>query len=258
MGFFDLPSPVFSFIDSYLAIMLGSFPRVLIWGAIGALASMLIYRLLSRQHVLSELKIQAKQLQNTINSFDGDFTELLPLIGQNLGLSFKRLWKTFIPAMIASLPLLFLVAWCSNQFGYDMPATGDRISIRLEQGSAYYLESQWVPDEGILLLDDMTGWNMPWPSKNRSVKLKTNNQTTLSLPPDTAVPVIHKKQWWNTLIANPAGYLSTDSQIDIIYIDFPQHALFQFGPEWLRSWWFSFFAALILVSLILKIRLSIH
>jgi len=258
MGFFDLPSPVFSFIDSYLAIILGSFCRVLIWGAVAAVTSMLIYRLLSKQQILSELKTQTKKLHHKINSFEGDFTELLPLITQNLGLSFRRLWKTIIPATIAGLPLLFLIAWCSNQFGHNMPEVGDRITIRLDQGSASYQQTQWVPDEDTLLLHAVTGWDIPWPSKNKPVKLQINNQKILNFPSRIAVPVVHKKQWWNALIANPAGYLSADSPIDIVYIDFPQHELFQFGPGWFRSWWLSFFTALIIVSLILKIRLSIH
>lgn len=258
MGFFDLPSPIFSFIDSYLSIILGAFPRVVVWGTAGAMTSMLIYRLLSKQQALSELKAQSKKLHQKINSFEGDFTELLPLIGQNLGLSFKRLWKTFIPAMIAGMPLLFLIVWCSNQFSHDMPATGDRITIRLDHGSPYYQKSQWVPDKDTLLLSAVTGWDVPWPSENNPAKLQINNQTILSLPSSITTPIFHKRQWWNTLIMNPAGYLNADSQVDIVYVDFPQHELFQFGPGWFKSWWFSFFTTMIMVSLILKIRLSIH
>jgi hypothetical protein len=53
-----------------------------------------------------------------------------------------------------------------------------------------------------------------------------------------AEPVTHieKRQWWNVLIGNPAGYLPEAGPIDSITIALPERQYLPVGPDWLRSW----------------------
>jgi len=48
-GWLDLASPVFSWIDSVLAIILPSTLRIVLWGVLASLGSMLIYKWTSNQ-----------------------------------------------------------------------------------------------------------------------------------------------------------------------------------------------------------------
>ncbi|NJO36726.1 MAG: hypothetical protein HC871_02735, partial [Rhizobiales bacterium] len=67
------------------------------------------------------------------------------------------------------------------------------------------------------------------------------------------IPTIHKKQWWNTLIGNPLGYLPDDGAIEAIAFDLPEKDYLGFGPGWLRPWYVLFFTILVLGSLAIKI-----
>jgi hypothetical protein len=67
------------------------------------------------------------------------------------------------------------------------------------------------------------------------------------------VPTIHKKQWWNTLIGNPLGYLPDDGAIEAIAFDLPEKDYLGFGPGWLRPWYVLFFTILVIGSLAIKI-----
>lgn len=66
------------------------------------------------------------------------------------------------------------------------------------------------------------------------------------------VPVVHKRAWWNFLLANPAGYLPEHAPIDRIEIDFPRRELHSLGPAWTRRWEPIFITVLLACALPLK------
>ena len=55
----------------------------------------------------------------------GRVHELWPILRRNLALAGKQLGMTFLPAMIASIPVLFILAWMSNAFDARPPAAGE-------------------------------------------------------------------------------------------------------------------------------------
>ena len=64
---------------------------------------------------------------------------------------------------------------------------------------------------------------------------------------------IHKRQRWNLLIGNPAGYLPDDAKVERIELGLAPNEYLPFGPAWLRPWFSVFFAALLAGSLALKL-----
>ena len=50
--------------------------------------------------------------------------------------------------------------------------------------------------------------------------------------------VLHTRQWWNVLLANPAGYLPDTAGALEITLQLPEMSLLEFGPGWLRHWLF--------------------
>jgi hypothetical protein len=75
---------------------------------------------------------------------------------------------------------------------------------------------------------------------------------------DVAVPMLHKHQWWNVLIGNPAGYLPDQLGVKRVDLDLPPKVYLPFGPTWLHGWEAVFFAGLFVTALAIKIGFRIH
>lgn len=253
MGLFDLPAPLFSFIDGVLAAFLAPVVRLTLWGILAGWVSMLVYRWLSNQEKMAALKTLQQQQQRQIAAFDGEFAELLPLVRRTLALGFRQLGVALGPALLASLPALFIIIWVAGAFGYQAPMAGEKISLRAEPGTSGL---HWSPPARAQATDN--GWIVDWPGDGQTLTLGDGEQPLLNLPLGQAVPVIHKKRWWNLLMANPIGYLPADGPTDIIHIELPEQRFLGWGPGWMRGWMFSFFMAFLLSSLAFKRLLRLH
>lgn len=253
MGLFDLPAPLFSFIDGVLAAFLPSMVRLVLWGILAGWISMLVYRLLSNQQKIAALKSLQQQQQKQIAEFDGEFAELLPLIRGTLALGFRQLGLALAPALLASLPALIIIVWVAGAFGYRAPLAGEEISLRAEPGSSGI---HWSPPALAQATDN--GWIVDWPADGQTLTLADGERNLLVLPLGQAIPVIHKKRWWNLLMANPLGYLPPDGPADVVHIDLPEQQILGWGPGWMRGWVFSFFMAFLLASLVFKRLLRVH
>ena len=252
MGLFDLAAPLFGAVDGLFDGILPAGLRLALWGVLAGWLTMVVYRRLSNQDRISELKAEQKTQQQLISNFDGEFDELLPLIRKTLGLGFRQLGLSLGPALLATVPVLFLVAWVAGQFGYSMPAPGQNITLSAEPDSS---SLQFSPGSGALSQDQ--GWQLPWPQPDQPVTVSAQNQPLLSLPLVRPVPVLHKKQWWNWLFANPIGYIDDNREVDVLNIDLPEQQFIPAGPGWVRGWMFLFFSVFLVSSVAFKLLLKI-
>ncbi len=254
MGLFDLPAPLFAAIDSVLALLLPVFVRLTVWGVLAGLLTMLLYRRFSNQTRIAELKTQQKLQQKLMAEFEGEFNELMPLIGSTLALGFRQLRLALGPALLASIPILFLVIWVAGEFAFQSPTAGDIIDFSAApvMDDRYY----WSPSGGIE--NGESGWLVTWPEADGSLELTLGEQVVLSLPLADNIGVIHKQQWWNILMANPLGYLPDDSNIDQITLGLPAVEALPFGPQWVRGWMFTFFLVFFASSIAFKFILKIE
>jgi hypothetical protein len=252
MGLFDLPAPLFQAVDGVLGMALPDTLRLILWGILAGWLTMVLYRRLSNQEKISALKKEQKAQQQQISNFDGDFEELLPLIRHTLGLGFRQLALAIGPALLASLPILFLVAWVAGQFGYHLPEPGEQVTVSTlpEQASISFQPATTAEVAG-------TGWLLTWPGDGTTATLNSGANTLLALPLEAAVPVIHKKLWWNVLFANPLGYLPDELDLERVDIALRPQEFLPFGPDWLRGWMFLFFTIFLLSSVGFKLILKI-
>ena len=255
MGLFDLPAPFFSFIDQLLGGFLPAVVRVVLWGVLAGWLTMVVYRRLSRQDKIQVLKAEQKKQQKIISDFDGEFEELFPVIRHTLGLGMRQLGLSLGPALLATIPILFLVVWVAGQFGYDQPVTGSAVNIDINPQEQEISGFNWNPAG--LARKTETGWELSWPSPEQAVALTHEGYTLLELPAEHTIPVIHKHRWWNWLMANPIGYLPDDAVPESIDIGLPEQQFLIFGPAWLRGWMFSFFFSFLLSSIGFKLALKI-
>jgi hypothetical protein len=255
VGLFDLGNSVWGLIDSGLQQFLPRGAAIILWGGFAGASSMVLYWLLSSQNKIAGLKSKARTAQQAVLAYDGDFKGVLPLVRSSLRYSLRHLTAVFLPALGASLPLLFLLAWLSTSYGYRFPEPGAPLRVCGEPAGIQLR----VPSGGL--------WSQPgedcgvieWPRSGDSLSLRdAEGNPLVALPSAAAVPVIHKKQWWNLLLGNPAGYLDEASTVSAVHLGFPRVEVLAFGPSWLRTWEAPFFLPLILVSLLLKRRFRIH
>ena len=239
MGIFDLPAPLFAWADQAMGSFASPTLRLIIWGLVAAGLSMGLYWLFSPQGKLTDVKLRAIAARRDLNAFDGDFAEAWPLMRSMLGLSFRQLGMTTMPALLASLPVLALIVWLSSSYGYNLPESEGITSV------------QTTPEadvSGVFRTADNASPENPL----RLVVTEAGGHVISDISLAVAVPTIHKRQWWNTLIGNPLGYLPEDGKIEAITFELPEQDYLGFGPGWLRPWYVLFFTILVLGSLAIK------
>jgi len=257
-GVLDIASPVLSAIDRVAAFLMPSSLRIALWGALAAFVSMLIYKWTSNQKRLAELKSESLEIRKRLDSFDGELNDLWPILGKNISTAFRQLGRGLIPAIIASVPVVFILAWMSNAFDARFPETGEEVLIEAVPDSTHQLPPmRWAGGDYQVV---GTGrWAVSWPAGDNSMQLLDSDGTTLvTLPTEAAVSVVHQRRWWNDLIGNPAGYLPSPGDVDEVRLELPGVEFQPFGPSWLRSWITLFFAVIVLVSLGLKRAWQLH
>jgi len=258
MGLLDLPAPIFGIIDGVLAMAMPPVLRLVVWGILAGWLSMIVYRLFSDQEKIGALKTLQKKQQKHIAEFDSEFAELLPLIRHTLALGIRQLGLALGPALIATVPVLFIVIWVAGQFGHVSPVAGSEVFLSVEPAGS---DIHWSPAVEVRATEG-GGWAINWPSQGQTLTMMegalTENRPLLTLPIEHDIPVIHKKRWWNLLMANPLGYLPEDAETDVVHIGLPELVIIGSGPAWMRGWMFSFFVSFLLSSFGFKFLLRLN
>ncbi len=251
---FDILSPLLSRFDSVLSDSLALAPvwRIAVFAALASAASMWLFKRLSNQRELATLKQEIKEVQKTLFRKDREGGGLKTDLLQNLKLTGRQLCLSFWPALLASIPVLFLLAFSSNQFGIEAAKAGSRVYVTPMGLQGSPAEYQWL---GVNAQWDARkkAWTFYQPGAGQTATLMLGQQQQLTLP--TAVPAstLHSRYWWNYLLANPAGYLKPNATIERFEFDTPSQLIINWGPGWMRGWLFAFMLFLVLFSVAIKI-----
>ena len=238
MGLLDLPAPALAWTDLQLARAAPETARILLWAAAAAMLSMLLYWALSPQHRLARLAAEERLLRDRLSDTPAEMAEGLASAGRLLRLAFLRLGLVLPPAIAAALPGLCVMVWLNAHYAYEMPPEPAEVAVRVEPANA----------EGRVVAGDPV-----------QVEVRDRQGALLhSVPLGAAVPVVHKRLWWNTLIGNPLGYLPDDSAIDRIEIGLVEKRYLAIGPDWMQGWEPLFIAALLAGSLAIKLLFRIR
>lgn len=255
MGLFDLPATLFYSLNNVLTTALTPLLCLILWGIFAGSVTTLLYRGLSSQEKILQLKIEQKVQQKLIADFEGNFSSLLRQIFHTLALSVRQLGLSLGPALLATIPSLFIIIWVSEAFGYEQPAPGEQIRIETEATMAVRAQLSWSrPDMAQELAN---GWILRWPEPDLGITLRQDELSLFTLPLTHNIPIIHKRFWWNWLVANPAGYLPDEAVVETVEIGLPPKQFLVVGPNWIRGWMFSFFVSFLLASVGFKFALRI-
>jgi len=242
MGLFDLPAPLYSAIDSLLDF-LPPLPRLLLWAVFSGAISMLFYWLCSRQDKVAAARDRALQARRELNAYEGhEFGEMWPLAAESLKASLAHFGVVLGPALLGSLPALTLIVWVSNQFGHTLPEPGEPLAMLPQPATTLNQQPLWD-----------SAFVARYPAADEATEVRTDDgKLLLTLPLAAAVPVMHKKLWWNTLIGNGAGYLAYDAPVDEVRFWLQRQVFLDFGPAWIRGWELTYFFVLVVSSLVIK------
>lgn len=238
MGLFDLPAPLFALLDSAFGSILPPAVRLALWGLIAAALSMALYWWLSPQRRIAEAKVEAAAARRALDAYDGEFKGAWSLIRDMLRLAFRQLALVTGPAVAASLPVVALLAWLSTAYGHAFPAAHAAVGVRT------------MPDDFRARLEQAA---TPATEGREIVVEDDAGRIVERVPMRAPVSIIHKWQWWNALLGNPAGYLPDRAALERIELDLPERQYLPLGPPWLRAWYAVFFAALLIGSLAIKV-----
>ena len=253
MGLFDLLAPILGAVDHVLETFVPGGLRLVGWGILSGWLTMLLYRRFSRQQAIAEMKAAQKQLQDRIASFEGEFSQLMPMVKRAFALGFRQLGLSIGPALLATIPILFIVAWVATNFVYEAPPAGADLDVKVEPVAGAL---SW--SASAIAAPEESGWTIQWPAEGQTVTLSDGDAPVLSLSNDELHGVIHKRRGWNLLIGNPAGYLPPDQPTEVVRIDLPQTRYLPFGPDWMRGWMLVFFGAFLAASVAFKFLLKIE
>ncbi|MEO8461187.1 MAG: hypothetical protein ABI451_11720 [Dokdonella sp.] len=256
-GLLDLPAPLLDWVEAWLAASrLPAIVHVFAWGILAGWIGMWVYRRTSHQERLTAIRRELAGAQRALANYDGEFRGLMPLIGRQFGLAFRQMGVTVMPALLAGLPLLFMLPWLSNQFESIRP--GARAPIEVCAIPAEISASRGWDSATPATSAGPGCWEIAWPGRGQMATLREGNEVLLDLPSSVPVTVVHRHYWLNALIGNPAGYLPDSVETQSVHIDLPELELHALGPIWLRGWEAAFFFAALIPSLILKSQWRLH
>lgn len=266
-GLLDWPGMVLGAINQPLVSILPE-PLVLaFWALVSSWLTMWVYRRFSNQDEMAALKPRIKAVQKKLSNYDGEFSGLKPLIRENFSLAGRQLLLALGPALLAGVPVLFVLVWISNAYGVTQPQSGTEIEVRaIAEENRPISGWRWhgtmaepIPSENERDNERGRAWRVAWPGPESSATLITERgEDVIEVPPAQPAPVVHKRQWWNALIGNPAGYFEPESPAEAVYLDLPKKEMLPFGPAWMRGWEFLYFVLLIIGSLGFKFYWRIH
>lgn len=249
--------PALDALDGALAgVLLPAWARLLLYGALSGAVTMAVYRLTSDQAGIRALKGRTRELQARLKAAADDLPLTLRLTRENLGVSLRLLLKSLWPALVASLPVVAVIAWLATSWSRPSPPPGTPVPLGGEPaaaaaGLAAEPAGALVPPSGS---PGEVSAVLSWPAPVAPVALKDAAGTLVyeGLGARPPAEVVHKRVWWNRLLGNPAGYLPDGAALDELHLGVPEREILPFGPGWARGYELTYFAAVVLVSLLLK------
>jgi hypothetical protein len=238
-GLFDLPAPLLEWVDQRLSAFLPAPVTIALWAVVAGIVCLELYRVVSPQQRIEQLKGENRAAQQRLSAYDGDFEGAWLLIRELLGVSLKRVGIVLPATLVAAYPVLAVLVWMSNSYGYYFPQDESRVSVQTPAP----LEARWISGDG---------------TAPQVEARAPGGELVLEQPVPAPVPVLHKRQWWNWLIANPAGYLPADAPVERVAIELPKRQVIDAGPAWLRGWEPLFVAVLFVSALAYKSARRIH
>lgn len=235
-GLLDVPAPLYGAVDRALMTLLPPPARLVVWGVLGAVVSVLLYRALSPQLRIAAAKARLRALRRQLDAHDGTFEQALPLLRAQIGASLRHVWLVLPATLLASLPVLTLLIWLAGTYGHRLPEPGQSPPVKVAPA----------------------GLDVRWQDRPPQLTVLDKGRTVAQVPLTAPVTRVEKRQWWNVLVANPIGYLPSDGPARQVRIALEPRRYLDFGPDWVRGWAAVFMSVLFAASLLTQRLARVH
>ncbi|NHZ85405.1 MAG: hypothetical protein GWP19_05940 [Planctomycetia bacterium] len=248
--------PIINKIDYWLSVILPFTFRNLFWGLFTGILAFIIYAILSNQSVITNIKIDIKSVRKKM--FDpalDNKSDYNILAKKNLALSFKLLGKIFLPAILSIIPVLTMAIWYDMYHSYYIPYNQEGILITSEPETTNLLI---YPKE--LTFKDSTGNIFLNPQNSTdSVTIYIDKNIIYSSQLFSApIPFVTKQKWWNFLLNDEVGYITRDSPIYSLHINYPAKVIFKNLPDIINGWELLFFIGIFISAISLRIIFKVQ
>lgn len=248
--------PIFDKIDYWLSLFLPFTIQNLVWGIIAGTFAFIIYWLLSNQDSISNIKNDMKDLRKKM--FDSsleDKAEYNSLAKKNLSLSFKLLGKIILPATLSILPVVIIAIWYDMNHSFFIPFEKEKVTVSSLPNN---IDIDVEPFE--LSSKDIDGNTFVYPVHPLDeISFYINN---ISIYSDVLfskpIPYITKKKWWNLFLSSPIGYLSDETNIEVLIFNYPEKVVFNKMPKIINGWELLFFVGIFITALPLRIIFKVQ
>ena len=114
------------------------------------------------------------------------------------------------PRRRASAPAICLLAWASSNYGYSFPGSPGEVGVRTSPGQL---------QAAIVTAPPLSPVPRPEPPAPHIVVADPAGHVISTIPWAALIATIHKRQWWNLLVGNPAGYLPDNAGVERIELE---------------------------------------
>ncbi|MBS1261703.1 MAG: hypothetical protein MAG453_01032 [Calditrichaeota bacterium] len=250
-------APLLNALSALDGLLAGAFSlpvRIILWGVVSGAATIALYRLVSKQGRIRELKRRLRELRKRMMDPDIERAEYMRLTKQNLRLALRQLYLTLLPTLVGGLPILLVIVWLSVYHGFIPPAPGERVAIMVEPDG---VPLEVIPADHYY--NDGDRRFLVRPERARELEIRAGGETIYAGNPFAApLDVLHKRQGWNWLLPNPNGYIDEAAPVQRIRFDLTRTRLFDSSPEWLGAWELWFVVAVFVTTLTLKLVFRIE
>lgn len=251
----NLVFPALNALDAWLAEGLPLWARVVLFGVLCGALSIGLYRLVSNQERTRAVAAELRSLRQRLFAADLDQAEFARLNKRNLALSFTHLGRTLGPSLLAALPFLLFAVWFAHYHALTWPPAGEAVAVRFEPPIEQALGG---PEPVFRGQGAELAFVVPPHVTDQAVHLMAGTQPiyegTLGLPLGGA---LFKRQWWNLVLENDAGYLAADAPVDEVTFAMVPVRVFDGLPDWLSGWEALFILSAFVSALGLKILFRI-
>ena len=252
-GLIDRLFPPLDALDQALSAALPPLARLILYGVASGAVTLVVYRLASNQDGIRATKERMRELRGQLTAAGDDFAATMRLSRQNLAVSFRLLGMSLWPALVASLPVVVIIAWLAMSWSQPLPAAGTAVPLAYEPATAGL-----ATEPADALATSPGGGMLRWPAVEAPATLKDASGAVYeglgARPPAT---VLHKRVWWNAILGNPAGYLPDNAALEEVRLKLPEREVLNAGPGWARGFELTYFAVVVVVSLAIKVVFKI-
>lgn len=244
----------FNALDGILAQWLPAIVRFVFWGLLSGVLALALYALLSNQQKLARIKKEIKSLQRSLLTEDLSAGEFKTLGVRNLVLSLTLLKSVLVPGLVSAVPVLLVAFWLSIYYSYEPLTPGNTIDVQVKPRLNHlHIEPlSAVAHEGAPI-------RLVVPAAGQSITFFDREEPAyVWLPERPLTEAVQKEQWWNTVLADEAGYVRTDSEIETIRFGLERARFVRSTPVWMSTWELPYFLAVLVAALAVKIGFRIE